>query len=76
MRRSKNPQRELGAAFRELRAERGSTQRTVAGEAGITYQHYCEVEKGHSNPTWGTVTVIAEALGVSVAELAIRAEAR
>lgn len=70
MRRSNNPQPALGAAIRELRAERGMTQEAVAQSAGITVAHLSGIERGHANPSWGAVVAIAEALGVSVVEVA------
>jgi transcriptional regulator with XRE-family HTH domain len=71
---SSNPQPALGAAIRALREKRGSTQEAVAQAAGITVAHLSKIERGRTNPTWGTVGNIAAALGVSVAEVAKRAE--
>ena len=71
---SQRPQRALGRAIRELREKRGLTQEAVAHEAGVTASTYGLIERGQSNPTWATVEDIASALGVSVGELARRAE--
>lgn len=71
---SQRPQRALGRAIRELREKRGLTQEAVAHEAGVTASTYGLIERGQSNPTWATVEDIASALGVSVVELARRAE--
>jgi transcriptional regulator with XRE-family HTH domain len=57
-----------------VREKRGLTQEAVAHEAGVTASTYGLIERGQSNPTWATVGDIASALGVSVAELAKRAE--
>lgn len=46
------------------------TQEALAHEAGVTVSHLSLIERGHSNPTWGTVRRIAEALDVSMGELA------
>ncbi len=70
MRRSKDPQPALGAAVRQLRAKRGLTQEALAQDAGITVGHLSMVERGLANPTWGTITAIATALGASVVEVA------
>jgi XRE family transcriptional regulator, regulator of sulfur utilization len=70
---SQNPQPALGAAVRALRSERELTQQTVAEAAGITVAHLSKLERGKTNPTWGTVTAIAEALGVTTVEVARRA---
>ena len=75
MRRSNNPQPELGAAVREVRTKRGMTQEAVAQSAGITVAHLSGIERGHANPSWGAVVAIAEALDVPMATLAKRWEA-
>jgi len=74
MRRSDQPQPALGKAIRQLREERGMTQEALAQEAGITVGHMSMIERGHSNPTWGTVRSVARALKVPVAGLAKLAE--
>ncbi|HEX2084678.1 MAG TPA: helix-turn-helix transcriptional regulator [Solirubrobacteraceae bacterium] len=65
-----DPQRALGAAIRQLRAKRGATQEDLAHDAGITTGTLSLIERGESNPTWGTVRRIADALGISVNDLA------
>jgi transcriptional regulator with XRE-family HTH domain len=74
MRRSDQPQRALGKAIRQLREERGMTQEALAQEAGVTVGHMSMIERGHSNPTWGTVKGIAKALGIRMGELARMAD--
>lgn len=64
------PQPALGSAIRELRERRGATQEALAHEAGVTTGTLSLIERGQSNPAWGTVCGIAKALGVSIAELA------
>jgi len=76
MRRSNESQQELGEALREMRTERGSTQRAIATEAGISLAHYCAIEAGRSNPTWGAMRRVAAALGTDIGELGLRANAR
>lgn len=71
---SRNPQPALGAAIRSLRDERGATQQDTAQAANITVAHLSKIERGRTNPTWGTVVAIAAALGTSVADLATRSE--
>jgi transcriptional regulator with XRE-family HTH domain len=68
------PQVGLGRAVRQLREKRGFTQEALAHEAGVTTGTLSMIERGHSNPAWGTARRIAEALGVSLAELARTAE--
>jgi transcriptional regulator with XRE-family HTH domain len=70
---SKERQRDLGAALKQLRRERGITQRTIARDADISLAHYGDIEAGRSNPTWGAMRRVAAALGTDVVELAKRA---
>jgi XRE family aerobic/anaerobic benzoate catabolism transcriptional regulator len=72
---SSNPQPALGAAVKRLRAERGDTQQDVAQGAGITVAHLSKIERGRTNPTWGTVVALANAMETTVADLAARSEA-
>lgn len=67
---SQRPQRALGKAIRQLREERGSTQEAVAHKAGVTAATYGLIERGESNPTWATLTDIANALDVSMLQIA------
>jgi len=55
---------------RQLREKRGLTQEGLAQDAGVTTGTVSLVERGRSNPAWGTVKALADGLGVSVAELA------
>lgn len=68
------PQPALGAAIRKLRTERGLSQEDLAHEADVTTSTVSTIERGRSNPTWGTVRSIAEALGVDLKDLAALAE--
>jgi transcriptional regulator with XRE-family HTH domain len=74
MRRSSNPQPALGAAIRELRAKSGMTQEAIAQKAGITVAHLSGIERGHANPSWNAVMAIADALDVSIIEIARRVQ--
>ena len=67
---SEQPQPALGKAIRQLREERGVSQEALAYESGVTSGTLSLIERGLSNPTWGTTTGIASALGVNIAELA------
>lgn len=60
----------LGAAIRKLRAKSGATQEEIAQGADITVAHLSKIERGLTNPTWGTVSAIAAALGVSIVDVA------
>ncbi|HEX4465355.1 MAG TPA: helix-turn-helix transcriptional regulator [Solirubrobacterales bacterium] len=70
MRRSDQPQPALGKAIRQLREKRGMTQEALAQDAGVTVGHMSMIERGHSNPTWGTIKGVANALEISIADIA------
>ncbi|HST69029.1 MAG TPA: helix-turn-helix transcriptional regulator [Solirubrobacterales bacterium] len=72
---SSNPQPALGAAIRSLRIDREAKQQAVAESAGITVAHLSKIERGLTNPTWGTVVAITEALDASMSTLAKKWEA-
>jgi transcriptional regulator with XRE-family HTH domain len=64
------PQPALGRAIRELRRKQGKTLKELAPQAGVTWGTLGVIERGEANPTWGTVSGIADALDVSLGELA------
>jgi DNA-binding XRE family transcriptional regulator len=74
VRNSSRPQPALGAAIRVTREKRGEKQQAVADRAGIALPTLSHIEAGHANPTWATVRDIADALGVSIGQLAKLAE--
>lgn len=74
MARGDDPQPALGKAIRELRDKRGVTQEDLAHEARVTVGTLSLIERGKSNPAWGTVKRIAAALDVKMGELAKRAD--
>jgi transcriptional regulator with XRE-family HTH domain len=63
------PDPRLAGAIRALREHAGVSQETIAHRAGLTVSAYARIERGGANPTWTTVTRIAQALGVTLAEL-------
>jgi putative transcriptional regulator len=63
----------LGKAIRRLRTEGDLTQEGLAHAAGTTAATISAIERGLSNPSWGTVEAIADALGVTMVEVARRA---
>ena len=74
MGRPDEPQPALGKAIRQLREKRGTTQEALAFEAGVTTGTLSLIERGQSNPAWGTVKAIARALSVAMGELAVEAD--
>jgi transcriptional regulator with XRE-family HTH domain len=65
----------LGEAVRAIREERGLSQVQLAAATGFIQAWISHVERGRRNPSWSNVVRLAGGLGVSVAELAKRAEA-
>lgn len=65
----------LAAVLRRLRIERDLSQETVAHQAGVSYTTLAKIELAQSNPGWATVRAIADALGVTLVELAAAVEA-
>jgi len=68
------PQPGLGRAIRRLRTERGLSQEELGLRAGIHPTWVSHLESGRNNPAWGSVRRLAEALGVTLSELAALAE--
>lgn len=65
-----SPQVALGAAIKALREKKEIKQQTLAEAAGIGVAHLSKIERGRGNPTWSTVVALAEALDLSVVEVA------
>ena len=65
----------LGAAIRQAREDAALTQAQLAVHAGLAVGTLTRLEAGTSDPSWSSVKGLAEALGVSMAELARRVEA-
>jgi transcriptional regulator with XRE-family HTH domain len=64
------PDPALAALLKRLREEREITQETLAFQAGITASSLSRIERGLNSPGWTTLTRIADALGVSLVDLA------
>jgi transcriptional regulator with XRE-family HTH domain len=69
------PDPALAAVLRRLRVERGITQEALAHDSGLTTGSLARIELGQASPAWATVRQIAEALDVSLVELAGAVEA-
>lgn len=54
----------VGANVRRLRKERGLSQESLAGEAGLAMRHLGRIERGQGNPTVAVLAKLAEVLGV------------
>lgn len=56
----------LGRAIKRLRESHGATQEDVAFRAGISVGTLSRIECAAANPSWTTVTRIAEALDLTL----------
>jgi transcriptional regulator with XRE-family HTH domain len=57
------------ARLRELREERGESQRSLAALTGITYAYISEMERGLKVPSLTTIIRLALALNCEVSDL-------
>lgn len=57
------------ARLRKARQAKKLTQVEVAKKAGISENHYAQIERAEKNPTLSTFTNILNAIGVSSAEI-------
>jgi transcriptional regulator with XRE-family HTH domain len=68
------PQSGLGKAVRSLREKAGIDQAALAKRAELPASLIAEIESERSDPTWGDVRKVAEALGISLEALSELAE--
>jgi transcriptional regulator with XRE-family HTH domain len=68
------PQSGLGKAVRSLREDAGIDRATLAERAELLPTLIAEIESGRSDPTWGDMRKVAEALSVSLEALSELAE--
>lgn len=64
----------LGKTIRALRKEKRLSQAKLAERSGLHVTYVSGLESGARNPTWTALSAVSVALGVSVSELAKRAE--
>lgn len=57
------------ARLRKARLDQQLTQAEVAKKAGISENHYAQIERGEKNPTTSTFLNIISAIGVSSKEI-------
>src|SRR5436190_7616913 len=60
---------DVGERLRELRRSRRCTLKTVAERSGLSESFLSQVERGRSSASIGSLRRIAQALGVSIADL-------
>jgi transcriptional regulator with XRE-family HTH domain len=59
----------FGARLKELREQRGETQRSLAEAAGFSYPYIAEMESGRKVPSLTTLLRLAIALDCKIVEL-------
>jgi transcriptional regulator with XRE-family HTH domain len=64
----------LGKVLADIRRDRGMTQEALGLQTGVHRNYVGGIERGERSPTVATVALLADALGVSLAELFTRAE--
>ncbi len=64
----------LAELLKQLREEREITQEQLAFDAGLTASALSRIERGINSPGWMTVKRLAEALDVSLADIAAEVE--
>jgi transcriptional regulator with XRE-family HTH domain len=62
-------QKRIGGTVRALRLKKGWSQDVFADRSGLNRAHVGEIERGESNVTIQTLKIIADTLGVRIAEL-------
>lgn len=60
---------QTAASLKRARQAKGLTQSEVAKKAGISENHYAQIERAEKNPTVSTFKSIISALGVSSADI-------
>jgi transcriptional regulator with XRE-family HTH domain len=66
--------RELGAAIRATRIEKGFTQEAFAAHVELDRSYYGAIERGEHNITIETLTIVAAGLGMPAWKLLRRAQ--
>ena len=64
----------LGQVIRDLRVERGLSQEQLSLETGVHRNYIGGIERGERSPSVLVVAQLADALGISLADLFGRAE--
>ncbi|MFI5003817.1 MAG: helix-turn-helix domain-containing protein [Solirubrobacterales bacterium] len=62
--------------MRQLREDRGLSREVLAVAAGLTTGTLARLELGQSDPSWSTVLAVADALEMTISELAATVEAQ
>ena len=62
-------QQHIGDTIRALRLKKGWSQDVFADRSGLNRAHVGEIERGESNVTIQTLKIIADTLGIRIADL-------
>lgn len=68
MRRSHPQLQALGEKIRQMRLKAGLSQIGAAFDAGVSYKHYQDLERGVTNPTYWTLYLVAGGLKCYIAD--------
>lgn len=66
----------FGEALRTARLEAGLSQEALAERAGLDRTYVSGTERGRKNPTLKTIARLSDAIGISIADLMARSEAK
>jgi transcriptional regulator with XRE-family HTH domain len=72
--RRKDPQVGVARAIRKARTDAGLEPKALAERLGVDLSEVSRLENGKGNPQWGTVRRVADALDLTLPELAALAE--
>ena len=61
--------KQMGRRLKALRVKQDLSRQELAQEAGVSREYVRKLEAGRYDPTVGTLTKLAKALGVPVTEL-------
>ena len=61
--------KQFGARLKQLRTERNLTLEALAFEADVELSQIHRIETAKTNPTLTTISILAKALNISIAEL-------
>lgn len=64
-----NRRRQIGDRIRAARIHANLTQEEVANRTGMDRPSYNRVEQGHASPLLDTLLLVADAIGVDLADL-------
>lgn len=64
----------LGQALQEARDQRGLTQEALSLETGVHRNYIGGIERGERSPSVEAIVKLADALGVTLSDLFLRAE--